>query len=63
MKKKYPENSIIATLAEEMCLAEDGKKQVSIAQMKEILNKLSALLYAHPVYISALIIRGSRDDV
>jgi hypothetical protein len=39
----------IKALAKELCKRESGKKQVDIAQMTEILGRLSDILFEHSV--------------
>lgn len=45
-------------LVKMMCKSEAGKKQVNVAQMREILSKLSLLMVSHPSVTYILIGNG-----
>ena len=49
-------------LAKNIAVLETGKKQVSIAQIKEIIKLMSVEMYRNPELIAKLISNGKRNN-
>lgn len=47
-------------IIKELCLLEGQKVQVDVAQMSEIVSKLSALLYLCPETVALLVLHGKK---
>lgn len=50
-------------LARALCEAETGSQQINIAQMSEILGKISDLAYANPMVINCIIETGIKRRI
>jgi hypothetical protein len=61
MRQKKDETGVINELAKTLCIKEGGKRQVDIAQMREIIKRLSKIIADDPLIIAALIVYGHRE--
>jgi len=49
-------------LAVKVTLKEKGKKEISIAQIKEVIKLISIEMYLNPIIIARLIANGKKND-